>query len=131
MSWEAIRQRLLDLVKQMPPVAMSYAHDPEAGRPLRLTEIARWCGIDFRRLYHIRAGRNPQARRPETQRKLSDFFAQWDAGKLVKAKVNGRWCITHFDPASEVPADAPAPPPQGAIAAQVNWQRGTLRIKPR
>jgi hypothetical protein len=131
MSWEAIRQRLLDLVKQMPHVAMSYAHDPEAGRPLRLTEIARWCGIDFRRLYDIRSGRRRELNRPETQRKLSDFFAQWDAGKLVKSKVDGKWRITHFDPASEVPADAPAAPPPGAIAAQVNWQRGTLRIKPR
>jgi hypothetical protein len=62
---------------------------------------------------------------------LSAFFADFDAGRLVKGiGPDGKWRLQHFDPASEVPADAPDTR-QAGISAQVSWDKGTLHLKPR
>ena len=134
MSWEEIRARLTKMMLELPSY-VSFIKDPCAGKILRLRDIAEWTGCHKQTLYDVRSGRRSELYTPQRQYQLSRFFQQWDAGKLVKVQVGGadsrKWRVAHFDPASEVPVDAPDARPPGGLAAQIAWDKGTLHLKPR
>lgn len=129
LSWAEIAERLTRIMHDL-PVSWAFHTDPCAGRQLRLRDIAEWTGIERNHLYYVRRGER-LARNDRNQQRLSRFFAEWDAGKLVKARgPDGKWRVQHFDPASEIPADAPDEGKTG-ISAQISWFNGTLKVKPK
>lgn len=129
LSWAELQERLTRIMALTPSYADFGSKDSCALRVLRLRDIAEFCGIERKHLYFIRRGeRKPQLFTPPVQRKLTWFFREWEAGRLVKERgFDGKWRVVH--PASQISADATAAR-ASTIQASVDFFTSRLTVKP-
>jgi len=100
--WAEISRRLYAVMEATPPTG-KILHSREAKKVIRIKDIAKYCGIEWKTIYRLAKGERQHERH---QRKLSNFFWAWDRGRLTKEEqVDGTWLIIYRDPQSQAHAD--------------------------
>jgi hypothetical protein len=88
-----LRRRLRQLAQETEHLRVQLPKDSPYQSVLRLTDIARYIGIELNTLVRCGVIAVPRPMTKTEQLGLSRFFHGWDTGALVKAKVHDEWRI--------------------------------------